>query len=80
MSDQKETDLKEILRMPQKDEFQGDVPLSEEERQIVSGKREMEEQGYKVYPGIPWRRYFARCFDMQLAAPPSENSHWVSVS
>lgn len=34
---------------------------------IDVNRKDMEDRGYKVYPGIPWRRYFARCFDMQLA-------------
>lgn len=45
---------------------QNDVQLTEEEKRINKNKREMEEKGYQVSPGIPWRRYFARCFDAQI--------------
>lgn len=45
---------------------ENDIQPSEEEKRINRNKREMEEKGYQVSPGIPWRRYFARCFDSQI--------------
>ena len=40
--------------------------ISEEEQIIENNRIEIHEKGFEVSPGIPWRRYFARCFDGQI--------------